>query len=99
MARPYPRTKWLHCDYGASQKTWIKIGIVRNPKQAYGYVHDCIRIQIRSGWKGQGDIDFSIRIDEAQSIAAGFNYSLLAITGRHTKELKAFVKAMGNGTL
>jgi hypothetical protein len=97
--RPPIRTRWLHCDYGAGKKTWIKIGIVKNPKEAHGYIHDCIRIQIRSGWKGQEDIDFSVRIDEAQSMACGFGYALLAITGRHTKELSNFVEALKKGTL
>lgn len=97
--KPPIRTKWLHCDYGPNNKTWIKIGIVKNPKEAHGYVHDCIRIQIRSAWKGQDDIDFSVRIDEAQSIACGFGYALLAITAAPTKEMLNFVEAMKKGTL
>jgi hypothetical protein len=32
-------------------------------------------------------------------MACGFGYALLAITGRHTKELSSFVEALKKGTL
>ena len=66
------RTKWYYHDKGTGG-TFIRAGYVRNaasdPEVQYG--HDCIRLQIRSGWEGQEDIDICVRIDEAASIASG----------------------------
>jgi hypothetical protein len=65
------RTKWYYTDKGAAG-TFIRAGFVRNAK-AHGYEHDCIRLQIRSFWDGQGDIDIMVRLDEASSISAGLS--------------------------
>ena len=66
------RTKWYYTDKDKSGETFIRAGFVRNAK-AEGYEHDCIRLQIRSHWEGQGDIDFLVRLDEAASISAGLS--------------------------
>lgn len=66
------RTRWYHHDKG-SGGTFIRAGYVRNAASdsEIQYEHDCIRLQIRSGWEGQDDIDICVRIDEAASIASG----------------------------
>ncbi len=70
------RTKWYYHDKGADG-TFIRAGFVRNSESDSDvvgkYPHDCIRLQIRSHWKGQDDIDLLIRLDEASSIAAGLS--------------------------
>lgn len=69
------RTKWYYTDKDRSGETFIRAGYVRNSEQDHeeGYKHDCIRLQIRSHWDGQEDIDFLIRLDEAASIASGLS--------------------------
>lgn len=73
MSKPKKhRTKWYYTDKG-DQGTFIRCGFVRNAADAHEskYEYDCIRLQIRSHWAGQEDIDFFVRIDEAASIASG----------------------------
>ena len=70
------RVKWYYHDKGDAG-TFIRTGFVRNSEADCDvegkYPHDCIRLQIRSHWKGQDDIDLLIRLDEASSIAAGLS--------------------------
>ena len=91
------RTIWKYLDKGDAG-TFIRVGYVRNSAQAHdeGYPHDCIRLQIRSHWEGQGDIDIMVRLDEAASLAAGF--SLVTgdmLAGKYgKKDVKAHAKAV-----
>lgn len=68
------RTIWKYFDKG-DQGTFIRVGYVRNSKDCHheGYPLDFIRLQIRSHWEGQEDIDILVRLDEAASLAAGFS--------------------------
>lgn len=68
------RTRWYYHDKGDGG-TFIRAGFVRNAHAdpEVGYGHDCIRLQIRSGWEGQDDIDICVRLDEAASISAGLS--------------------------
>jgi hypothetical protein len=73
MNKPKHRTSWKYTDKG-SKGTFIRVGFVSNSEAAHdGYHHDSIRLQIRSDWEGQGDIDFCVRLDEASSISAGLS--------------------------
>ncbi len=73
MSKPKHRTAWKFTDKGADN-TFIRVGFVHNSAAAHGgYEHDTIRLQIRSAWDGQGDIDFCVRLDEAASIASGLS--------------------------
>ena len=92
------RTKWYYHDKG-SNGTFIRAGFVRNAvsDKEVAYEHDCIRLQIRSAWEGQDDIDICVRIDEAASIASGLSLIAAKMTDgtcgrkalhRHAKAIK-----------
>jgi hypothetical protein len=95
-------TKWYYTDPGGSG-TFIRAGFVRNSAEGDNgeYPHDCIRLQIRSAWEGQGDIDFCVRLDEAASISSGLSMIAAKIAsgvcGR--KNLHGHAKAVKNKSL
>ena len=97
------RTKWYYTDKG-DQGTFIRAGFVRNAESdsaTDGYGHDCIRLQIRSGWEGQEDIDFMVRLDEAASIASGLSLiaAKMAAGESGSKALARHAKAVKAGEL
>lgn len=97
------RTKWYYTDKGAGG-TFIRAGFVSDPEarpKAEGYKHDCIRLQIRSAWDGQGDIDFFVRLDEAASISAGLSLiaAKMADGTLGVKALKRHAAAVEGGNL
>ncbi len=101
MNKTKSRTHWLYTDKG-DKGTFIRVGYTRNSQADHeGYVHDCIRIQIRSDWEGQGDIDFSVRLDEAASISAGLSKVAGDILAgkRGKKHVMAHAKALKNKEL
>ncbi len=95
------RTKWYYTDKERSGATFIRAGFVRNAKIETGYEHDCIRLQIRSAWDGQGDIDMLIRLDEAASISAGLSMVAAKMTDGTCgkRALKRHAKAVEGNSL
>lgn len=97
------RCRWYYVDKGAGG-TFIRAGFVSDPEarpNAGGYKHDCIRLQIRSAWDGQGDIDFFVRLDEAASISAGLSLiaAKMADGTIGLKALKRHAAAVEGGNL
>lgn len=92
------RTKWLHVDYGHKKETWIKIGLLSNP-ETQGYKYDCVRMQVKTAWGKQDDLDFCVRLDEASSISAGFIKVLDYVLQNGAKELHQYVKGHKGGKL
>jgi hypothetical protein len=83
--------------------TFIRAGFVRNAAEANEskYEHDCIRLQIRSAWDGQEDIDFCVRLDEAASIASGLSLIAAKIAAGSCGKgnLKSHAKAVQKNAL
>ena len=90
-----PRTRWYHTDFGPNGSTWIKVGVVNNPKSAVGYTHDCVRLQVRSDHgTPETTIDHYIRLDEAASLSTGLTKCLERLLTKNNKHLQNFARAV-----
>ena len=96
------RTRWYYFDKGDAG-TFIRAGFVRNAAEGNesNYEHDCIRLQIRSAWDGQEDIDFCVRLDEAASISSGLSLIAAKIASGSCgkRNLKSHSKAVESNSL